>query len=256
MKNKKRTFLIMSFVIIILLAACGKGAANVETNLPTEEMIPTMASVTELPDIQPVDTEPPAAEPPASESSPVEIPEGAELLSKEEVDTLTQLFTQQVGAGEPTNWYNMAMFGSYETPQQINLNDLFSMGEGNHQWTPTESETAFLKTQEHIGKWGSTYCISRQTMDDVLQQYFGLTLDETEGVGLENMAYFPETDCYYWSVSDVRYTLGFEITQACRTAEGNIVFYYNIPYREYRMTIKPVGDGYHILSNIWLDDWT
>ena len=78
----------MSFVIIILLAACGKGAANVETNLPTEEMIPTMASVTELPDTQPVDTEPPAAEPPASESSPVEIPEGAELLSKEEGYTL------------------------------------------------------------------------------------------------------------------------------------------------------------------------
>lgn len=226
MKKQFRSVLILMVGLLLLLAACGQGNVN---------------------------TEPSATAPPVFDN--------AEPLTLEEIDALTELFTQPMGSEDGTkaltNWYNMAMFDSYETPQQVNLNDLFCMGVGDESpLEPTEEEAAFLETQTHIGKWGSTYKIPREIMDEVLQQYFGLTLDETDGVGLDEMAYFEKTDCYYWSISDVRYTLEFEITSACRTAEGNIVFCYSIPHREYMMTIKPVGDGYHILSNIWLNDWT
>ena len=65
-------------------------------------------------------------------------------------------------------------------------------------------------------------------MDAVLTQYFGLTLDQTLGSGLENLAYFPETDCCYTSPGGIEYAEGFLFTDGSYDAATHLVRLYDI----------------------------
>ena len=46
--------------------------------------------------------------------------------------------------------------------------------------------------------FGDVVYLSRETVEDVLANYFGLTIPEAEQYGLnKTLAYFPDTDRYY-----------------------------------------------------------
>lgn len=244
--NQSISLVLILIALMVLLTACWSENWPCETKKQIE--------------LEPLTKEPAVTESLTAECS---VPEGAIPLSQQELDELEELFAQELmgesGVMPYTNWYNMAMTSHYESPRQLNLFEFFSEGVGGPDkltYQPSEEEQSFLQTQEQIYLQLSVYRISKDTMNEVLQQYFGVTLEEMDGVGLDQMAYYPDIDCYYWSKSDVRYVLEFEITDGYRMEDGNIQFFFHIPFREYRMTVKPVEDGYQILSNVWLNDWT
>lgn len=198
-------------------------------------------------------TAPPATEPKFT------VPEGAVSLDAEEVAALQALFTQPEmtdGVYPPTNWYNMAMTSFYETPEQLNLALFFCEGAGGEErkYELTEEEQAFLSTQPQISMELDITRVSAQTVEMVLARYFGRCLEEMDGVGMNSMAYFPETDCYYYSKGSTKYVWDFTVTAAYSMEDGTVLMCWEGPYgQKYVMTLMPGGDGYQILSNLWLN---
>ena len=245
--NKVRFKMILPvFSLLIMLSACGQ-----------TELTEPIGSV---PIVEPLATQISETDPTAAAEST--IPDGATSLSRQELDGMEEMLTQKTmgedGVMPDTNWYNMATLSHYETPEQLDLWQFFSEGVGGPDklsWQPSAEELAFLETQPQIHTNQSVYRVTRTQANEVLQKYFGMTLEEMDGVGLERLAYYPETDCFYSSIGSIMFALNIEVKEGFRLADGKIQITYQSDYREYTMTMKPVEDGYQILSNIWLNRW-
>ena len=93
-------------------------------------------------------------------------------------------------------------------------------------------------------------------MNRVLQKYFGITLDETEKIGLEHLLYWDKTDCYYRYHSDTNFFRP-QVYKAFVQEDGTIAMYYvcDLQFGDPNALamLKPTGDGYQILSNEYFD---
>ena len=160
-----------------------------------------------------------------------------------------------------TEWFNAGgirnqfLTSFYDSPEDIDLFQLFYCGNGLEE-TISDQELA------EEGNWdeaGSLICAlvknSRTNMDAVLTQYMGLTLAETNQVGLEDFSYREEYDAYYESHGDTNYYLQVDITAGVR--EGDLIrLYYKETYFGGKrggwacVTLRDLGDGtYHFVSN-------
>lgn len=178
------------------------------------------------------------------------LPQGRELTA-EELDTFRELFTQVIDGR--CNWFNMALTSEYETPADLNLYQFFY----NACWEDLEVSQAEMDYVTAQGFYNDTpllkYPVSR--MNEILEQYFGLSLDETNGIGLEQFVYNSDTNSYYdfhgdWSDACLTIFKGIE------KDDGTIVIYYTDTNQSYttvgkEVTLKPTGNGsYQILSNV------
>ena len=167
-------------------------------------------------------------------------------------EELTFFATEWFNAGDIRNQFLTSL---YDSPEDIDLFELFYCGNGLEE-TISDQELA------EEGNWdeaGSLVCAlvknSRTNMDAVLTQYMGLTLAETNQVGLEYFSYREEYDAYYESHGDTNYYLQVDIKAGVR--EGDLIrLYYKETYFGGKrggwacVTLRDLGDGtYHFVSN-------
>lgn len=116
-------------------------------------------------------------------------------LTREELDYFEQYFA--MGDSRVPNIRSMLLVSEYGDPRDIDLYRLFYHG---LTYVPDISQ-AELDALGWDGP-GEKYKVTAAQMNQVLRAYLGLTLEETNRVGLDNFRYLPEYDAYYASHND------------------------------------------------------
>ena len=151
--------------------------------------------------------------------------------------------------------YNDALVSTYETPADVDLYYLFYNGFKDESQEPTEQEMELLEGKmSYNWKMMALIRLPVEKMDAVLTKLFGLTLEETNGVGLSNFVYLEETDCYYHTVTGMSYT-DVNVVYVEKDFDGTIMVQYSAGYQGNRMAklVKTEDGSYRILSNVAID---
>ena len=245
----------LTIVICISATAC-------ETNQPD-------ASVTETPTANTsVITNPPtssssstlATDPPPTPSSPTQPTEqppteqDPNALTENEIAELQNLYEAPLSPSV-ASFYNIALGQTYSDPREINLYSFFYNGDFT-EWNMTDAEDEFIKSAIRDAEYMDQFRATPENMDDILQMCFGLSLQDMQGNGLDRFVYFKETSCYYnATTSPPSHAEFLEITGGSHVENGNLqVFYTANNKNQYVMILKPVDGGYHILSNLEVEE--
>lgn len=177
------------------------------------------------------------------------LPSGARLTDGELADY------QSLFSWTPENrWYNLALTSAYSIPENVDLSYLFynEITESTED-TPglTQEELDFVENDPNVGSpnVSAVQKFPVSEMDKVLQQYFGLTVAQTNGFGLDRMAYNSATDSYY-SVHGDYLVCNLTMRLGIAGSDGVIYLYYaSYEPTLWCVALTPSGSGYHILSN-------
>ncbi len=136
----------------------------------------------------------------------------------------------------------------------MNLRRLFYDGIGYAgliygQCYVTDRERDWVLEQEPAAENYGIFRAPRAAMDDVLRQYFDISLDDTRKMGLDNLLYWEEADAWYATHTDTGLNT-VTLTGGERTDDGLLKLYYSGGY----ITLRPTQDGqspqpYFIVSN-------
>lgn len=227
-------------LLISLLLLAGCGTVSIQST-DTPEL--TSAEVT-TPDPTPTETPIPGA------------------LTAEELQWFEEVFFRS-GDDNIRNVFGSPYNNTYEKPQDINLIELFY--DGSHLGDPVEATEAEIDALTRLGAFpemwnelsgesGAYICpafrVTCGEMNEVLLKYTGLTLEETNKVGLDKLPYLEEYDAYYWMHGDVGYPGPLKILSGVR--EGSTVKLYQ-RYNEtlYCLTLEQQPEGnYWFVSNL------
>ncbi len=205
------------------------------------------------------------AEMPIEEIS-LKLPSGATRLDEEEL----KWFAEQYFSNPCMNIFrttNYFLKTDYVSPEEINLFELFTSGLVFGGSPASEGEEALAKQLANAeGKDNiSVSKITTSEMSDVLKVYTGITLEETQKVGLDKFVFLEEYDAYYLVVPNERpiYRL-CSILDGYKTDDGWVVLLYEDPSliangstAKYIVTLRKATDGsipsisgYYIYSNV------
>lgn len=128
--------------------------------------------------------------------------------------------------GEYLNIRNQFLSSLYDTPKTINLFELFYCGI-DPSASPTEAETKAIMAQNGWTQEPPCACdkISRADMDAVLMKYTGLTLADTDKIGLESFTYLKDYDAYYYYHGDTNYRNKVTFSRGEREGDTIRLFY-------------------------------
>ena len=152
---------------------------------------------------------------------------------------------------------NQFLTSEYASPKDIDLYELFYNGAyivGNESEVSEEEKQLLL--ERYLDEIHSPiFRIATWEMNEFLQKYMGITLEETHKYGLDKMYYLEEYDAYYLMHADsnVRYAIfhGGKIND-----DGTITLMYT-PSMEsgsyYWVTLKEQEGKYYIISNILVE---
>lgn len=262
LRCKLSTCLIILLIIVLCISAAGCAKPPVDPSvsetpadntaslpIPTPSSSPTRA--TDPPPTTSTPTQP--TEPPATEPDPNALT--ADEIA--ELQNIYQLVRSETGH-RVTNFYNAALGMEYTDPRDISLSYFFREGDGEEFETTimTEEEYEFIKSCDPNAEHLDLYRISAQDMERILQMCFGLSLsDMNEGLG--SLHYWEKTDYYYTgTTSPAPYVDNLIITGGTHLDDGNLMVYYTSQegnwgeLKQFVMVLKPIDGGYHILSNV------
>ena len=154
------------------------------------------------------------------------------------------------------NYHNQFLTCLYDSPQNINLFDLFYNGAGTWD-APSQAELEQLGVLAVDGSQiCPTYKLTTAAMDAFLLENTGLTLAQTNKVDLDAFDYLPDYDAYYLTKGDTNYR---SVTFTSGEREGSYIrlywrdFYYGSETNEC-VTLLDRGDGqYWFVSHLLLD---
>ena len=157
-------------------------------------------------------------------------------------------FAEEWFNGDDFNIRNQFLNSLYDRPEDIDLFWLFYNGTGLPE-TITEEEIALAGAGAQVSR---LHKLSLENIDAVLTQYTGLTLAETEGIGMTKFSYQEEYEAYYHCHGDSNYLTWVNITAGRR--QGDLIhLYYKNPPGDSRwgcVTLRDLGDGnYWFVSN-------
>lgn len=179
--------------------------------------------------------------------------EEVRALTGDELAYFNEEFFNQDGTYSIRNQFLNSL---YEQPEDIDLFELFYCGIPDSETynginTPSDEELRLV--------YGDTlpdcarYKATTADMDGVLKEYTGLTVAETNGVGLENFTYLPDYDAYYWAHGDTNYFINVQIAAGER-AGSTIRLYYEDTFHVDGwkcVTLEAQDDGsYWFVSNL------
>ena len=207
-------------------------------------------------------TTPPPAEP---EEGPVEPPmpklslsdplEG-EPLTREELDWFQYVFftyTNTDALGNFTfNIRNMFLRAIFETPEHINLRTVFY--DGVSRFSEISQEEMDLYDQIKKDDSPLDYeKIPKEDMERLFYENTGITIAQSQKVGLDQMVYLESYDAYYVKKGDTGYAY-WTMEKGVRQEDGTVVILYTPkherPARVGKVTLKPKGDSYVFVSNL------
>ena len=189
---KKYTLFPSAILTILLIAGC---TAVPPATKPTETTAPTHTV------------------PSPTTTAPVSMP------STVDIETLF---------GDYDSWYACALTSLYESPENIDLYMFFRYGFEDEPSNYTDEEWQLLKTYWGFSHSSPSIRLPAKKMDSVLQEFFGLTLAETCGIGLENFVYLESTDCYYRPFVDFPQLSNFSIRSMNAISEKVVQIRYTL----------------------------
>lgn len=185
-------------------------------------------------------------------------------LTQEELEQYLETFNsiQTLADGSTAASYISCFFTSYyEQPQDLNLEHFLryfpddstvSVDENNpelqalmsHPLWPLGSDLSFFNVPIHR--------YTRETVDQVLEQYAGITSRDLSGVGEENLIYLEEYDAWYNFTSDFGPGT-FPAVHGSRM--GNRVFLYTkYDMQGSQLILEETGNGFRILSHLRMEE--
>lgn len=174
-----------------------------------------------------------AAGPSGGVDSPPDEWENDPLPSETVLDENSLTAFQTLFTWKPDNpWYSMALTNQYAKPEDVDIHLFFYNG------IP--------------GRGASAHKLPVSEMDEILTRYFGLSLEQTNGVGLDALLYDGAADSYYDSHGDFATGETPNMRMGYLREDGTIVLYYTFGDMSQMMilTLRPWENGYQILSNI------
>ena len=157
--------------------------------------------------------------------------------------------------GPMNSRYNWALTSQYADPTYVNLKELFYNGFSDESAKPADAEWEELKD---IPGFDSNFDLVRLPVDkinQVLTQYFGITLEGVDAAGFEGLVYLESTDCYYRMCTDTSVVENFKATAVEVLEDGTIRLSYAGSSHALGgngagvAVLRPVDGGYQILSN-------
>ncbi|MBQ8830911.1 MAG: hypothetical protein IJ017_04885 [Oscillospiraceae bacterium] len=135
---------------------------------------------------------------------------------------------------------NLFLLSLYDSPEDINLSEIFY----NCIAQLTDEEAAQLAALDFFLEIDEAK-VTTEYINEILLQYTGLTLEETNKVGLEYWTYLPDYDAYYHAHGDTNLGV-FTIISGLCASDGTV----RLRYDDKEVTLIPSGDSYHFVSNV------
>lgn len=154
------------------------------------------------------------------------------------------------------DWYGRGMTCTFSDPTQLKLINIFYGGFDDESQHPTDAEWALLKDQPGFNENYDLMRLPAAKMNAVLTQYFGITLADIPDSGTNGLVYLPSADCYYFMTTGAMTVEGLLVGDIQHLEDGTIRMEYtlNKPSNAFVIRLKPVADGYRILSNLPLSE--
>lgn len=185
-------------------------------------------------------------------------------LSPEELRWFESLFASEEGRVFTT----MLLSSEYDAPENIHLGWLFREGVPNEtgDWGYYVSPEEMVALQKVLDEESYTAFLNfdvsktpRLVMEELLMTYLGVSLANTQQVGMDFLVYLAEYDAYYSVASDTASVIpGF--SSGIRREDGTVELYYHqkVVYGgvdhsgpdTHILTMRPMGDSYQFVSNL------
>ena len=170
-------------------------------------------------------------------------------------------FNEEFFNGNDFNIHNQFLNPLYEKPEDIDLFALFYCGIPEGEVDLSDVPDISAGWAEVIRRdYGGTapdcamYALSTADMDAFLEKYTGLTVAETNGVGLESFSHLPEYDAYYWAHGDTNYRGNVTFTAGEREGGTIRLYFEDFHYGGYGtecVTLQAQEDGsYWFVSHL------
>lgn len=135
---------------------------------------------------------------------------GLQALTGEELRWFNERFFNGAGTKDEYGYNVYSICNQFASPwypyddvKDINLYELFYC-DGSTEMGAGELQAA-LGVQDELNLPCPAYKLTREEIDRVLTRYAGLTLEQTNKVGLESFDYAADYDAYYWMHGDTNY---------------------------------------------------
>lgn len=170
-------------------------------------------------------------------------PEG-ELLSD------ASLYSIQEKFDAPESIYRMAVTSLYSTPENMDLVKFFIHGIPGADNTLTHHEIVYLKSIDAYTHSGNVK-LNKHHIGTILEQYFGITLEQANTASLEALPYLEEMNCYYHFLGNT--DLASVQVHSAYARDEYIDIYYcfhdKTPTPDYVLTTQSMGGAVWFVSN-------
>lgn len=268
----KYRWLIVLLTLFLFLSGCNRTTG--EETLPTSSNTNTTETSVETTDVTDTNTTETSVETTdvtdetteASTETTVEqmeeptaptIPEGVTLLTEAEIAWFnTEFFATEIVDGViPFNIHNKFLIPQYGSPDEINLRHLFYDGVARDTQITQEEMDAY---DEATGSDApvDNFKIPREDMERIFFENTGLTIEQSQKIGLDTMTYLEDYDAYYLEHSDSGYA-GCEVQKGYKAEDGVIVLLYQQKARDLfgagQVTLSLQEDGSYWFVANWFN---
>ena len=260
----KRYKIYMAALLLLTLTACGQKRENVPatpTPIPTSTVVPTATTILE-PTATPVPTETPTPTlVPTETPAPTEVPKVTPAigpLTEDEIKFFNeQFFTMETEY--PGRWVrNNILYTEFSNPAQVDIEAMFYDEHSIEEIS--EEERAYLK--EQMDELFDTSKFTVAYINELMQTYLGISLEESEKKGLDRFFYNAEYDAYYLVHSDAM-CVCVQVESGERKEDGTVTLVYRKAHQlfsymtekeinalpQYQVVLKETENGYQFLSN-------
>lgn len=193
-------------------------------------------------------------------------------LTAEELAQFQNMFGDPQGGYKP--FLTMFLSSQYQRPEDIHLGWLFREGVPNQEpgstsWgysiSPEEWDALAAVMDPESFEWlqdADAYKTPRPVIEDILNRYLGLSLEDSGLVGLDSLLYLPEYDAYYSGARDTAMVWPHFTAGTWLENGGVELVYHNKlqcenhcdnPDATYLLTLTPWEEGWRFVSNYRID---
>lgn len=171
---------------------------------------------------------------------------GKSMLSEDEI---TWFNTEYFNSGDSINMRNMMLCSQYHVIADIDLFQLFYNGIPGIEQQISSEERADLTEYNEANIDLDIIKITHTQINEFLQEYAGVNLEDTNQNGLDQFIYLEEYDAYYLIHSDINY-FHCNIISGTRNEDDTITLKYEMNNERAAVTMKENENGYQFISNI------
>lgn len=243
---KRRFTLCIIILLLVALTACGQKSGNINssaTPAPTAE-----AKAKSVPTVEPT-------------ASPTEEPEAVPVvgdLTEEEIKFFNEeFFTTETEY--PGSWVrNNILYTEFSSPAQVDIEAMLYDEYSTEEIS--KEERAYLR--EQLEERLDTSKFTAAYINELMQTYLGISLEESKKNGLDRFFYNAGYDAYYLVHSDSM-CVCVQVESGVRNEDGTIALVYRKAYQlfshmteqeinalpRYQVVLKETENGYQFLSN-------